>query len=69
MTDRTREPVVGLGGGGGNQIKIASTVINDQLVYVNNIHFPQKLIYFSGDGRGEGDAYRCRVREKHYDVI
>ena len=69
MTDRTREPVVGLGGGLNNQIKIASTVINDQLVYVNNIHFPDKLIYFAGDGRGEGDAYRCRVREKHYDVI
>ena len=31
--------------GGGNQIKIASRVINDQLVYVNNIHFPDKLIY------------------------
>ena len=41
-------------GGGGNQIKIASTVINDQLVYVNNIHFPDKMIYFAGDGRGKG---------------
>ena len=40
--------------GGGNQIKIASTVINNQLVYVKNILFPEKLIYVAGDGRGEG---------------
>ena len=52
MTDRKREPVMGWGGG--YQIKIASTVINDQLVCVNNIHFLDKLIYFAGDGRGKG---------------
>ena len=28
------------------------------LVNVNNIHFPEKLIYSAGDGSGEGDAYR-----------
>ena len=44
----------GGGGWGGGQIKIASTVINDQLIYVNNIHFPEKLIYFVGDGSGRG---------------